>query len=625
MLAKKYFLRWKSRAWRRALNRHAKNRRSIIAATMKQEREKRIRGEAELEAILEAQKERERIQAEHLQAAVDDTNSIVPAPVIRHSSTSLQTAGRKRKSLYAERSQTTTDKDGRRTIIHGHKRSKTLENSPNSEKPSKSTNALNLQSSPALRTSASAFTDHSILRNADRSQGLENSLSRRKLDTTRTDYFRLKAAGIDPDTPIIPETISSLRRKEQAHARLDLNQTQRRARTPSVLGSSQSQLVPEASDTSNTMITQKSLNAARSPNDFTCSIPNARDNTDSDDDADLFRQLREVRTQLSEQSDWFRAQSVEIEKDIQEQELRRIASQPSLIDRSQTANPSLGRVNGYDYRPGHSRVRSLSRTEERIRTTGAHGLATKPFGASSDYLAVAMSKTTALKQSPDGQAGDIGTAFSHRKKGKRKKYENDNVYRYAESDVEDESEEKTDTVLKSRRKARLLQQRPHHRFSHPHQDRTFRSVEPKGVPDEADEGQAQEPEEEEEQSPESVPEKVLHHKSECDGDQETSESDPGDYADEENNDTDSPVVEEEADEYEDGEEETGEDGPEQTDEGGEEETDDVPEMPNTYPQIRGGYWLRSSVEPEPVAQTSRATTASGPGASADDAFVLDSD
>ena len=96
------------------------------------------------------------------------------------------------------------------------------------------------------------------------------------------------------------------------------------------------------------------------------------------------------------------------------------------------SNTGLARVNGYEYAPAVSKTgsqHSLSRTEQRIRTTGAHGLATKSV---SDYLPVAMSKATRASLINSGMRKG-----SKKRKGKTKHGVNDSNYIY-ESDETDE-------------------------------------------------------------------------------------------------------------------------------------------------------------------------------------------
>lgn len=88
----------------------------------------------------------------------------------------------------------------RRSTKSHHKRSQTLDGSSRmtqSGRVSKSGSFFSLRSS--LLNNSSLLSD-SVMKQARR------LVPAGPTDTTRTDYFRLKALGVDPDTPIVPAT-----------------------------------------------------------------------------------------------------------------------------------------------------------------------------------------------------------------------------------------------------------------------------------------------------------------------------------------------------------------------------------------------------------------------------------
>jgi hypothetical protein len=115
---------------------------------------------------------------------------------------------------------------------------------------------------------------------------------------------------------------------------------------------------------------------------------------------------------MAEQTEWFKQQSVTLEKEIdQEDELRK--SQSSHDAGSSLSSSGLARVNGYEYLPANTKPGfTISRTELRIRQTGAHGLATKPLRSTSDYVPVAMSKKSAVSYR-GGRYSSPGRKRSH--------------------------------------------------------------------------------------------------------------------------------------------------------------------------------------------------------------------
>lgn len=110
-----------------------------------------------------------------------------------------------------------------------------------------------------------------------------------RTDTTRTDYFKLKALGLDPNTPVIPQT-----RKRPSDYEIEL--TARKSR----LSPAKTIAVPHKSPRVNGA-TEFSLQAYSASSSIV--LPQA---PKAEDDDALFAQIKEVRNALSETESWYR-------------------------------------------------------------------------------------------------------------------------------------------------------------------------------------------------------------------------------------------------------------------------------------------------------------------------------
>jgi hypothetical protein len=316
---------------------------------------------------------------------------------------------------------------------------------------------------------------------------------------------------------------------------------------------------------------------------------------------------------MSEDAEWYKTYAVNIEKEIEEQEeLARSLSQASTTPSPHSSASGLAMANGYEYLPGPEIPgRSLSRTEQRIRRTGAHGLATKPIGGSGDYLAVAMSRESAAKLNVEKRPQNLAEVLhsaQKTKKGKRKMGEKDG--RYVPQHSDEESEELDDVTELDRV----------HRQRQPCTNGKARTTEAKHHFPQPDE-------------------ELAEDADDADNDDDVQESleqpqytayDQFEGGDTEDLYEDGDDDEELYDEDEDGEE---------SDADEEEGADDVGSLPYRQGQKAHGqsvgYWLRSSATPERgltpngggAQMMSRASSGmgTGTGASVDDALVLDSD
>ena len=159
-------------------------------------------------------------------------------------------------------------------------------------------------------------------------------------DTTRTDYFRLKAMGIDPDTPSVPATGSKRTRNEfEVEAK----------KAPKL----------SPADRFNSSSLAK-LDFPQMPGQIPPPESAARQAVD-DPDEELLAQMRRVREAMSQSIHWF-----------QEERAKSEVSRSSSESRPETAKQKRLR----EWAP------TPSRTEQRLAVTGGHGLIPKDFGVS---------------------------------------------------------------------------------------------------------------------------------------------------------------------------------------------------------------------------------------------------
>lgn len=163
-------------------------------------------------------------------------------------------------------------------------------------------------------------------------------------DTTQTDYFRLKALGIDPDTSVVPVT------RKRTWKEADLNGIDNTTRSP--------------------LQTASPANMAHQPrlSDLPSTTPSAPAPTSADDDDDaLFAQIRSVREALAESEQWMHAERQNIE--------RSMTPQTSISPTSaETETPAERRLREIKER-GHT----PSRSEIRLRAMGDKALLPKGF------------------------------------------------------------------------------------------------------------------------------------------------------------------------------------------------------------------------------------------------------
>lgn len=223
-----------------------------------------------------------------------------------------------------------------------HKRSKTMGSTSDIGPPRHSS------SSPAeslLR--ASQHPTESFLRSSTLARARQLVPSGR-LDTTQTDYFRLKALGINPVT-MSPSSMSASPTQRKRVREDDSDTALKKA----------PRLTPpktKMSSTTDPRPRSATLDAAHHPSDRLPSQPSQA--TTNDDDEQLFAQMRRVREAMSESIAWFQDERAKSE----------LGNGSSGADEGAAGEASAAT---------RTFVSTPSRTELRLARTGGHGLATR--------------------------------------------------------------------------------------------------------------------------------------------------------------------------------------------------------------------------------------------------------
>lgn len=239
----------------------------------------------------------------------------------------------------------------RPTKIH-HRRSQTLGNS---------ISASPIRPAPSHRTRVdiSKTPEGSMLYETLMKQA-RKVIPNAKSDTTRTDYFRLKALGIDPDTPVVPAT------KKRNWDSAQLNGTSSSSK-PSPLPHSLSALASKSSPVgSPTEKAHKTSNPALA----------------EDEDEALFAQLRSIREALAESQQWMQSERQSLEQSMTP---RSKSQSQSYQSQPQTSTPDSRPPDSIET-PAQRRLREVrerghtpSRTETRLRAMGDKALLPKGF------------------------------------------------------------------------------------------------------------------------------------------------------------------------------------------------------------------------------------------------------
>ena len=160
-----------------------------------------------------------------------------------------------------------------------------------------------------------------------------------RLDTTQTDYFKLKAMGIDPDTPVVPQT------KKRA---LDTSELNGASKVPKTR--------PDAAEAT--------LEKLPSSNSTPRKANSGGINTEDDDDA-FFASIRTLRETLADSTSWFQSERETIERSM-------TPTAQSLADSSDSAKTET--VAERRLREIRENPHTPSRSEIRLRAIGDKAL-----------------------------------------------------------------------------------------------------------------------------------------------------------------------------------------------------------------------------------------------------------
>ena len=155
-----------------------------------------------------------------------------------------------------------------------HKRSNTLATSTMSAPPHGNLHSKLRQNLVSTRAGDGSLLGDTLMRQARR------KAPDMKSDTTKTDYFTLKARGIDPETPIVPRT------KSRPESPVDKHKTMRLGNTG---------LHKETKPTS------------------TCAV---KGTGSADDDEALFASIKSLRSTLAESTSWFQSERQSLERSV---------------------------------------------------------------------------------------------------------------------------------------------------------------------------------------------------------------------------------------------------------------------------------------------------------------------
>ena len=210
--------------------------------------------------------------------------------------------------------------------------------------------------------------------------------STKAVDRTHTDYFRLKALGVDPNTTIIPHTDESLaaaQRQELERKRAAMTPPRVRRGVRSSNWEKQKQQWAREDSAENTRrIESRSASSPTRP----WSAESVSSVVSSVGLDEIYREHEEWKKTLTETTEWMKNERLKLEEQAQEEMRRSQSSQGSSA--TQLDVNGYATVNGYKVLPHPSTPgKPLNRLEQRIMETGALGLATAPIPGTAAYEA----------------------------------------------------------------------------------------------------------------------------------------------------------------------------------------------------------------------------------------------
>ncbi len=260
----------------------------------------------------------------------------------------------------------------RHTKIH-HKRSRTI-------------GGDSIMSAPPLLMTRTPYKSRMDVSNVKDGSLLSDILMRQarrlapnaRSDTTRIDYFQLKALGIDPDTPVVPSAKKRTRDKMEADG------------GESSMGTAL--LSPRPTQSTQLSATRPAVHVH----------PNSTKVSGSADDGDeeLFAQIRSIREALAESEQWCRSERHSIEK--------------SMTPQPETIPPSNETSAQRRLREIRERGPTPSRTEIRLRAMGEKALLPKGFwdgeGMGMSLVGKGKQKEAGTPFAPRQQREQLGAA-----------------------------------------------------------------------------------------------------------------------------------------------------------------------------------------------------------------------
>lgn len=340
LLARKYWSRWRANAWNLSLKRRGKERRKAFARSIQNPDRISDHRRDVLEQFPFPDAVCEDRMKPHQRAP---STSMLPSPAPSRKRQSLpigqgqkgvqnvkseRSTKRKREDFEANAERSTPEPSTR-----GHKRSSTIGASVLSAPPH-----MPGRSSHRSSVNISQLADGSLLGNPSLSE-IRRLAPNARSDTTKTDYFKLKAMGLDPDTPIVPLT----RKRTRPDAEIN------------------------GVSSGSTSLTQARRIVNGDSNDKSGRTPAraAPVGGNDDDDEALFASIRAVKETLADSTSWFKTERQSIER----------SSTPNTSTSPRSVETSAQRR----LREIRERGPTPSRARLRLQAMGDHALIPKGF------------------------------------------------------------------------------------------------------------------------------------------------------------------------------------------------------------------------------------------------------
>lgn len=471
-LLRKYVHRASENYWKRKRRSRADKRRQFyIEADRQAEEEKRRRSQssAEIEEIQTAMKESEEIKAqiaaslekERMKKELKKRKEREAASAAAGAKAAMpaQVAGRKRKSDATDGPEHTPEPRfdlAGRLYTPSHKRSRTetniVDDDDSENDPPRHQVRYNRKPPRPL--------GRSLFSNRPSAYGTQLAAApppRRTIDNTYTDHFRLKAHGVDPETPMVRLSAAQY---EAKHLQEQAENAARDAEPMPWKGQSTMRKLMKGLLPSNRKLAMKGVEVSPAVKSKPPSKPlpkpiqAPKEPSPAPDSVDgLLRQLKSARQEQEGDTEWFKSQNLQMAQEI-ETNKSTVQVHQTIERRTSSGTNSTGLMRskaGYDFvpneaKPGHI----LSRTEQRIRRTGARGLATAPIGGTPGYVKpeVGYLERT-LRASLYGNGDQENEVTNGTSKGKERAAENsyhteqydDEFYEEEEYDDDEDDEE----------------------------------------------------------------------------------------------------------------------------------------------------------------------------------------